>query len=126
MRISALIDDGSDPPIETFAPVLGPAYRNVKSIRHRHNQGVAAALNTGLREARHELFARTPTPTIVGSRVLDAQLALFHDADVTLTGTGMVWVTPDGQEIERHNRPENWHDILTFLCESAARFPMQA
>lgn len=118
-----LIDDGSDPPIETFSPMLGPAYRDVKSIRHRQNQGVAAALNTGLRQARHELVARIDADDRWLAGKLGPQLALFRDADVTITGTGMIRVTPDDKKIDRHDRPENWHDILTFLCEIGCPFP---
>jgi glycosyltransferase involved in cell wall biosynthesis len=118
-----VIDDGSPAPVRE----LIPAHANnpkIRWMRSPHNSGLVDALNRGLASGQHELVARIDADDAWEPGKLAKQVALFQaDADLTVVGTGMTRINPDGRVIDRHVRSGDWAGILRFLVEVGCPFP---
>jgi glycosyltransferase involved in cell wall biosynthesis len=119
-----LVDDGSPTAIESIAYELGPSAKQVRWVRLARNSGIAAALNTGIATASHPLIARLDADDRWLPGKLGRQVALFQDdPDLSIVGTAMVCVTPEGEEIDRHIRPADWTQLLRFFVDGGCPFP---
>lgn len=68
-----IVDDGSSTPVETSDP-------RVRVIRHSHNQGVAAALNSGIAAMQTDWFAWLPSDDLYAPRKIEIQRAAMIEA----------------------------------------------
>lgn len=120
-----IVDDGSPTPISSLMDVVGPTLASrARWIRYERNQGLVYALNTGLREARFPWIARLDADDRWGSGKIEKQFALIaDDPDLTIIGTGMTRVRPDGTVVEQHIRPGSWHGVLQFFRDIGCPFP---
>ncbi len=81
-----IVDDASDPPIET---ALGrSAFDGATVLRSDTNRGAAAARNIGIAAARGSYIAFLDSDDIWHPEKLAAQLAFMHAADSTICTTG--------------------------------------
>jgi glycosyltransferase involved in cell wall biosynthesis len=120
-----IVDDGSVVPVADLADLVGrDLLKCTRFIRQTRNNGVVAALNRGIREARYPLIARIDCDDRWCPGKIEKQLAIFReDPDVTITATGMTRVDPDGKPIDSYIRPGDWRGILQFAAETGCPFP---
>lgn len=120
-----IVDDGSPTPIASLMDVVGPTLASrARWIRYGHNQGLVHALNTGLREARFPWIARLDADDRWCAGKIEKQFALIDtDPDLTIVGTGMTRVRPDGTVVDQHVRPGSWHGVLQFFRDIGCPFP---
>jgi glycosyltransferase involved in cell wall biosynthesis len=96
-----VIDDGSTD--DTLQRVMEHDDARIRVVRHDQNQGIVAALNSGLSAANGELIARIDADDIAQANKIELQVAfLDHRADIGLVASG--WTTirlTDGGLISR-------------------------
>lgn len=81
-----IVDDCSPTPIaEQLRGVEDPRLR---ILRHAENRGPAAARNSGIAEAKHELVAFTDDDVVVDERWLERLIGYLHDAPGRVAGVG--------------------------------------
>jgi glycosyltransferase involved in cell wall biosynthesis len=118
-----IIDDGSPVPIAGI-PELAALPDEVRWVRCHQNGGVVHALNTGLREARHPYIARLDADDYWGANKIEKQFSqIAMDRDLTIIGTGMTIVDPDGRVIDTTIRPAGWKGIIDFYVNVGCPFP---
>jgi glycosyltransferase involved in cell wall biosynthesis len=101
-----VVDDGSDPPVDAASVSSDP---RVRVVRHESNRGLAAALNTGVREARGRFVAHLDDDDRLLPRFLELSLAALEaesgsDGPV-LVVSGVETVDPDGTVVDRRLPP---------------------
>ncbi len=100
-----IVDDGNRTPL-----VVPPEWHpRVKVIRHESNQGITAALNTGLDDILHKNYryvARLDAGDCNVSSRLKKQVAfLERNPECKLVGSSAVCVTKDGRQLYSHVPP---------------------
>lgn len=82
-----LVDDCSPEPVrEALEPRLGDA--RIRFLRHATNRGPAAARNTGIAAARHELVLFTDDDVVVDPRWIERLARYLADAPARVAGVG--------------------------------------
>lgn len=115
-----LVEDGPLPsPLrERVEQVLAASSVPVERVIIDENQGLANALNLGLRAARYEIVARMDADDVARPGRFRLQLPLF-DEGYDLVGAGMLefMSTPEGDEriLARRVPPESAEDIARQL-----------
>lgn len=118
-----LVDDGNKIPIENLIDINSYPC-NVRVIHQRRNMGLVLALNRGINEANFNYIARLDADDTWDPGKVRAQFDLFRaDPNLTLVATGMTRVTPSGQVIDEHIRPDGWSNIAQFFVEYGCPFP---
>jgi len=110
-----IVDDGSDSPV-TFDNMEG-----VRIVRHKHNQGLAAARNTGIREARTSLIALLDADDGWESTKLAQQYKLMVDADRDVFGVFSAFRRTGRQlraGIVRTPQVKDWHSFFSMGIRS--------
>lgn len=82
-----LVDDASPEPVSKIAASYGDRL-NLRVIRHADNKGPAAARNTGLRAATHDIVAFTDNDCIVDSAWAGLLAVYLRDAHDKIAGVG--------------------------------------
>lgn len=118
-----LVDDGNPVPVEKLIDVTSfPC--EVRVIHQPRNMGLVLALNKGITEAKYNYIARLDADDTWAQGKIGAQFKRFAaDPELTLVATGMVRVTPEGQVIDEHIRPDGWENIARFFVEYGCPFP---
>ena len=114
-----VLDDGSPTPVrDTMRSAEMPESPAIRWIRTERNDGLVHALNTGIREARHELIARLDADDRWLPGKIAAQAGRFRDdPDLSLVATGMTVVDAQGRELEEHVRHDGWENVLQLAVE---------
>jgi glycosyltransferase involved in cell wall biosynthesis len=116
-----VVDDGSDPAIELPESIGG---KPIHLIRLEHNQGITAALNTGLKlilERPFEFIARHDCGDIDHIDRLKLQLDYIRQhEDVMLVGSAVNFNTPNGRLQYTFNAPRTQAQIERKMRYSAA------
>lgn len=120
-----LIVDDSPSPISDHADLFDKdVLSKIRWIRSHPRGGLVHALNTGLNCARYPLIARLDADDRWSPGKMQQQLALLaQDPDLSIVGTGMSLVTPDGEIFEQLIRPGDWTGILRFFVDVGCPFP---
>lgn len=118
-----LVDDGNPVPVENLIDVSSfPC--EVRVVHQPRNMGLVLALNRGITEAQYNFIARLDADDTWGHGKIAAQFERFAaDPELTLVATGMVRVTPEGEVIDEHIRPDGWENIARFFVEYGCPFP---
>ena len=121
-----IIDDGSDPPLESIAELQTLLARpGVRVLRLLQNQGLEFALNAGILQARYDLIGRMDGDDYWRPGKLKKQLEAFAtDPALTLVGTSMRLVHPQHRELDRDElRGGGWSDVLSLFQRVGCPFP---
>jgi glycosyltransferase involved in cell wall biosynthesis len=95
-----VVDDGSDPPIETT--LNKSTFANLTVLRIEVNKGAAAARNIGIAAARGDYIAFLDSDDVWHPEKLSAQIRFMQAADSMVCTTGF-WLRRDTER-----RPELW------------------
>lgn len=118
-----LVDDGNPVPVERLIDIASYPCE-VRVIHQPRNMGLVLALNKGITEAKYNFIARLDADDTWAQGKISAQFERFTaDPELTLVGTGMVRVTPEGEIIDEHIRPDGWTNIARFFVEYGCPFP---
>jgi glycosyltransferase involved in cell wall biosynthesis len=120
-----LVVDDSPQPVSSYAEVFDKDIQSsIRWIRSHPRGGLVHALNTGLNQARYPLIARLDADDRWCPGKIEEQLSLLaNDPDLSIVGTGMSLVHPDGEIFERLIRPGDWTGILRFFVKTGCPFP---
>lgn len=112
-----IIDDGSDPPIQSP--------RGCRIIRLRRNRGLTYALNAGLSQSHHHLIARIDADDAWRPGKLARQLALFAaDPALTLAASSMRLHHEANPSQDRDElRGGDWSHTLDLTTRIGCPFP---
>lgn len=113
-----VVDDGSPAPVrETMRRAGLPPTPALRWLRSDHNEGIAHALNTGIREARYGLIARLDADDRWLPGKIAAQVERFRDdPDLTLVATGVTEVDAKGWALEQRVRRDGWENVLEIAA----------
>lgn len=118
-----LVDDGNPIPVDKLINTHDYGCE-VRVIKQPRNMGLVLGLNKGINEAKYNFIARLDADDTWSPGKVRAQYDVFKsDSDVTLVATGMVRVTPSGDIIDEHIRPNGWANIAKFFVEYGCPFP---
>lgn len=112
-----LIQDG--PVTEALLETVSGWQKKMPEINHvvlEKNQGLSAALNAGIKVAKHEWLARMDADDICEPVRFEKQLALIHQqADLAILGSWITEYDEDMQgEIAVRKLPETHEEILRY------------
>ena len=132
-----IIDDGSKVPVmETLAAFWGE--ERIRILRNEHNEGVAAARNRGIREARGRYIAFLDADDWWADGKLPAQLTAMEKSKAVLSCTARELMNADGSsrgKVIPVPQAIHYPDLLkgncincssaVILTEVAREFPME-
>jgi glycosyltransferase involved in cell wall biosynthesis len=112
-----LIQDG--PVTEALIEMVEQWKKKMPEINHvilEQNQGLSAALNAGIKAAKHEWLARMDADDICEPERFEEQLALIHQQpDLAIQGS---WITEFDEDMQREiavrKLPETHDEILKY------------
>ena len=94
------IDDGSTDETATILAGYARSDSRVRVLTHEANQGLIAALNNGIAEARGEFIARMDADDVCAPERIEAQVAALRARpDVSVVGTAIRLVAEDGRPL---------------------------
>lgn len=95
-----VVDDASDPPVS-----FSKKYDNLVLVRHSYNQGVSAARNTGVRNARYPIisFLDSDDKLLATKLAFCAQYPDLNGADAVIGG--QLALCPNGEKKQIYNAP---------------------
>jgi glycosyltransferase involved in cell wall biosynthesis len=110
-----VVDDGStDGGADVVARIADPRIRLIR----QPNQGLAGALNTGIRAARAEWIARHDADDVSEPRRLEAQYdAVTGRPELVLLGTNALMMDEEGQPLTTTTHPTDDPSIRTILFD---------
>lgn len=119
-----LIDNGPTDVAEAMRKAQISMPPALRLLRTKRANGLAYALNFGLRAAQHDWIARIDADDSWCPGKIAAQTArIAQDREITILGTGMVRNFEDGRPRHVHIRPDGWRPILKFFVAVGCPFP---
>jgi hypothetical protein len=120
-----LIDDGSPLPVaDCIGRMACGEDSRLRILRAARNNGVAHALNLGLRNARYEWIGRIDADDRWMPGKIQRQMErLAADPRITILGTGMTMGNGVDGSGRRVIRPDGWHAMLRFAADIGCPFP---
>jgi glycosyltransferase involved in cell wall biosynthesis len=104
-----VVDDGSTENLET---AIAGHEGNVRLIRHEDNRGIAAARNTGIKNATGQLIAFLDSDDLWLENKLTRQVPYFHDnTSAGLVGGGYYYANEHGEIV---SRPRIWDEKISY------------
>lgn len=119
-----LVDNGPTRIAAVLEELPVRPFPGLRIIRTTRSNGLVHALNTGLREARHDWIARIDADDSWCPGKIELQAArVDEDEDLTIVGTGMTLKHENGQPDEEHIRADGWTRIMRFFVDVGSPFP---
>jgi glycosyltransferase involved in cell wall biosynthesis len=114
-----IVDNGSTDTTPKLIRQYQVADARIQYIQNAVNEGVVPARNQALRASRGELVAVLDSDDVwIATDKLERQVALLQENEVSVVGTGIVYIDEKGEEIKREQKPASDRELRARMLST--------